>query len=169
MNPVQRSLTSLSIAAINLPHIAMWAEQGQDVSPFLKLLQKQKAFLTGELKSEANLLRFFEDFSTWRQNIDYDDSLSRQICELSCAALYSSVESLQDPECDDTLLLTGFIDQIYNDMDDMGAETGDLKGYWIDIQSELKTNLKPIKQRPVNRDFFKWLTSHDVSLFGLSE
>lgn len=168
MNPVQCSLIGLAIASINHPHMELLAQQGLDIEDYQKLLQKQRSYLSGELKSEANLLRFFAAFSDWRQQQDFNDTLNDQIADLCCAALYSSIEMLHDPECDDTELLFGYLSQIHDVMSEMGAETDSLRTYTQEFRTELHAQIDNLSQRPVNKAFFSWLRSFDASLFGLS-
>ena len=168
MNAIQCSLTALSLATINQPHIALLKEQGVDVAPYQKLLQKQRSYLSGELKSEANLLRFFEQFSEWRQAQPLDANLNDRIADLCCASLYGSVEMMHDSECDDIELLYGYVDQLFAEIDELGGESETLAQYFEDIKSELSEHLNNVSQRPVKKEFFKWLDEQDISLFGLS-
>lgn len=168
MTPIQRSLTAFALASINQPHMVMLGEQGVDISPYQKLLQKQKSFLSGELKSEANLLRFFEQFSEWRQQQQLDSNLNERIADLCCAALYSSIEMLHDSECDDIALLNGFVAQLYDEMDELGGDSQPLRQYFADLQEELSNHIKLVTQRPVKKELFIWLSEQDTSLFGLS-
>lgn len=169
MKPVQCSLIGLAIATINAPHMALLEQQGQDITNYRRLMRKQRSFLTGELKSEANLIRFFVAFSEWQQQQVFEDTLNDQIADLCCSALYASVEMLQDPECDDTELLFNYIRQIHDTMDDMGSDTGPLREYTSAFQTELLSQLESISQRPVGLAVFKWLDTLDTSLFGLAE
>lgn len=168
-SPVARSLFATLVARINLPHLLMEKDAGNDIQPFEKLLTKQLAFLRGELKSQANLIRFHDDFDLWRQQRDSDDSLAARITELCCAALHSAVETLLDPECDDTALLIGNIGDLHDEMDALGANTEGLRQYWQDIQNEFNAEFANLKQLPVNKGYFQWLIEMDVSLFGVSE
>jgi len=169
MKPVQCSLIGLAIATINSPHMALLEQQGHDISDYQKLMRKQRSFLTGELKSEANLMRFFVAFSEWQQQQAFEDTLNDQIAELCCSALYASVEMLQDPECDDTELLFSYIGQIHDTMDEMGSDTQPLREYTKALRAELMTQLESVSQRPAGHAIFKWLDTLDTSLFGLAE
>ncbi|MCD8524170.1 MAG: hypothetical protein LRY72_18205 [Saccharospirillaceae bacterium] len=168
--PIQRASLCAAVASINLPHISFWCEQqGCDPEPYRKLLSKVLSFLRGELKSEANLLRFHESFSEWRLAQDEEDSLSYRILEASCAALYSATETLFDAECDDIDLLCQSLAAIYDEMDELGAETADLREYWQSLQSEWRDMITESSRIPLPKAFFMWLKEADVSLFGLAE
>lgn len=166
--PFQRIALCTTIAAVNAPHVAFWCDQ-LDVrnEHFPKLLSKTLSFLRGELTSEANLLRFHDAFYEWRQQQDEQDNLAYRVMELSCAALHCACETLFDHECDDTELLLGSIESLYDEMDELGADTHDLRTYWQDIQRELSDIVPSNSQIPLPKAYFKWLSELDVSLFGL--
>lgn len=166
--PVARSAFCLAIARVNLPHILMDKADGQDTEAFEKLLTKQTAFLRGELKSRDNLARFYEAFEAWRDARPEDDSLAWRISELSCAALYSSIESLFDEECDDIALISNTISDLYDEMDALGADTEGLRAYWADICAEFAAEFGEARQLPLAKRYFQWLTEMDVSIFGVS-
>lgn len=165
---VARSAFCLAVARINLPHIQMEKADGLDTEAFEKLLSKQTAFLRGELKSRDNLARFYEAFEVWRDARPEDDSLAWRISELSCAALYASIESLFDEECDDTALILNNIGDLYDEMDALGADTSGLRGYWADICQEFEAEFAEVRQLPLAKRYFQWLSEMDVSLFGVS-
>ncbi len=168
--PIQRASLCAAIASINLPHIHFWCEQQNgDPEAYRKLLSKVLSYLRGELKSEANLLRFHEAFSEWRLAQNEEDSLSYRILEASCAALYSATETLFDAECDDLELLRQSLSVIYDEMDELGAETGDLREYWQSLQSEWRDMITDSSRIPLPKAYFAWLKEADVSLFGLAD
>lgn len=160
-----------SICHINAPHIRLMAEQYSiDVVPHEQLRSKVVSWLRGELKSEANLRRFFDDFAEWREQLIDDGSLAYACFELTNAALYSAAESLLDQhEGDDETLLIGTIADLHQQIDELGGDGDGLRQYWRAIQSEEQTQRAHIKQRPLPRAYFQWLAEHDVSLFGVTE
>src|SRR5690606_5403143 len=84
-------------SVINAPHVSFWAEtQHSSAEPYQKLQTKLLAWLRGELKSEANLLRFHEAFCEWRDAQPEDDSLAWRLLQFCCAALHSACETLFD-------------------------------------------------------------------------
>lgn len=166
----QRVAFAAAIANINSPHVQFWGEiHNTDIEPFSKLLTKALSFVRGELKSEANLLRFHDEFCTWREAQQEDDSLAYRILELCAAALHSTCESLFDKECDDTELLQGSVDSIWAEMEELGSETQDLRLYWQDIQGELNEIIGDNSQIPFPKAYFQLLKETDVSLFGLAD
>ncbi len=168
--PARRSAFSLMIATLNTPHILLWCDGQQlNSTPFLKLRQKLQAYLRGELKSESNLLRFFDAFCEWKDSQPEEDSLNYRIAQLTMAALYSATETLFDPECDDMELLTGSVAELYDEMDALGGETTALRDYWQSLSSELDSLLSDNASRPLPAAYFRWLSEADVSLFGLAE
>ena len=168
--PARRSAFSLMIATLNTPHILLWCDGQQlDSTPFLKLRQKLQAYLRGELKSESNLLRFFDAFCDWKDDQPEEDSLNYRIVQLTQSALYSATEALFDPECDDAELLTGAVAELYDEMDALGGETSDLRHYWQSLSSELDSLLSDTASRPLPAAYFRWLSEADASLFGLAE
>lgn len=165
-----RSAYCLLLARINLPHIHMWQDDQQlDVSPYTKLLNKQTAFLKGELTSRANLERFFAQFSEWRSELTESDTLGWQIADLCNAALYASTECIFDDACDDIELLNQYVTDIYAQMTELGAETAELKHYFASIQTEFQSQFSSLRHIPVSKDFFVWMAEMDVSLFGVAE
>lgn len=169
-SPVSRSAFSTLIAVLNIPHIRLLCEHaGTDPEPYLKLCSKVLSFLRGELRSEANLLRFHDAFCDWRQQLAEDDSLNGRIADLSCSALYSAVESLFDPECDDTGLLLGGINELYDELADLGGDADGLRRYWQSLQQEFHEQIADNARRPLPQAFFRWLAETDTSLFGLAE
>jgi hypothetical protein len=166
--PAARSAFCLMVAAINLPHILMDKDNGIETEPFEKLLTKQSAWLRGELKSQANLERFYEAFEEWRQARSEEDTLAWRISGLCCAALYSSIESLLDPECDDIKLICNYVDDLYDEMASLGADVDDLRQYWQEIQSEFNTEFSRTQHLPLSKRYFQWLGEMDTSLFGVS-
>lgn len=171
-NSVARSAWYLAIARINQPHVALFAEgddsNGADISTFTKLMNKQMAFLRGELKSRDNLMRFFNDFSEWRNELELDDdSLGDAIVDLTLSALYASVESVFDPESDDVELLNDFVVRCQDEMVELDSDYAGLKDYFADIQQEFTDQFGAVRQIPVGKVYFDWLKELDVSLFGL--
>lgn len=168
MSPIQRSALCATIAAVNAPHIRFWAEHTQsDTSAYTKLLTKILSFLRGELKSQANLLRFHDEFYAWREQQAEEDSLAYRVLELSNAALHSAVESLFDPECNDLELLQASLSQCWDEMTELGAETNDLRAYWADVKEEVLNNVTDKRQLPLPKEYFALIKEADVSLFGL--
>ena len=169
MTQFQRIALCASLAVINAPHVSFWSEtQHNSAEPYQKLQTKLLAWLRGELKSEANLLRFHEAFCDWRDAQPEDDSLAWRLLQFCCAALHSACETLFDPECDDTELLLGSLEALWAEMNELGAETGDLRQYWHSLQQELPDLIKDNTRLPFPKAWFAWLQEADVSLFGLS-
>lgn len=168
MTPIQRSALCTAIAAINLPHIEFWAEHTQaETVPYTKLLTKVLSYLRGELKSQANLLRFHDEFYAWREQQTEEDSLAYRILELCNAAIYSSVESLFDPECNDIELLEGTLESCWIEMTELGAETSDLRNYWAELRAEILSYVSDKRQIPLPKEYFALIKDADVSLFGI--
>lgn len=168
MTPIQRSALCTAIAAINLPHIEFWAEHTQaETVPYNKLLTKVLSYLRGELKSQANLLRFHDNFYAWREQQTEEDSLAYRILELCNSAIYSSVESLFDPECNDIELVEGTLNNCWDEMAELGAEVSDLRNYWSEIRAEILSLVTESRQLPLPKEFFTMLKEANVSLFGM--
>ena len=168
MSPIQRSALCASLAAINSPHIQFWGEHTDtDTTPYTKLLTKVLSYLRGELKSQANLLRFHDEFYAWREQQNEEDSLAFRLLELSNAALHSAVESLFDPECNDVELLQASLNQCWDEMAELGAETADLRSYWADIKEEVLNSVSDKRQLPLPNEYFVLIKEADVSVFGL--
>ncbi len=168
MTPIQRSALCAAIASINSAQVQLWAEHAQvDTAPYSKLLSKVLSYLRGELKSQANLLRFHDEFYAWREQQEGEDSLAYRILELCNAALYSAVESLFDPDCDDLELLEASLESNWDEMIELGAEVSDLRSYWADIRSEVLSIVTDKRQLPLPKEYFALLKDADVSLFGI--
>ena len=168
--PARRSATAFLIARVNQPHIDLAADSGySDMSHLNKLLQKTSAYLRGELKSEANLLRFHEAFCEWREQLPDADNLNEAIIQLISSAAYSAVESLFDPECDDTDLLINAVNEIYADMKDAGSDTADFEEYFTSLLDACAEVVNENAARPLPAAYFDLLKQADASLFGLSQ
>lgn len=166
--PIQRSALAAALASINQAHLQFWQEsQGIDCAPYFKLLSKVLNFLRGELKSENNLMRFYDEFYQWRDTLMAQDNLAYRIVELCNSALYSSVESLFDPECDDSELLLGSLADCWAEMAELGAETHEMQNYWQELQQQLQTLVTSQSRIPLSKAYFTFLQEADVSLFGL--
>ena len=169
MTQFQRIALCAGIAVINSPHVRFWCgTQNSSDEPYQKCQTKLLSWLRGELKSEANLLRFHDDFCTWRDAQPEADSLAWRLLQLCCAALHSACETLFDPECDDIDLLLGSMEALWAEMEELGAETSDLRQYWHSLQEELLGIVKDNTRLPLPKAWFQWLQEADVSLFGLS-
>lgn len=165
---IQRSALSAALASINQAHLQFWQDsQAVDCAPYFKLLTKVLSFLRGELKSEANLLRFHDEFYQWREALEPADNLAYRILELCNAALHSAIESLFDKECDDTELILGSLDDCWTEMAELGADTQDLKEYWQEIQTELNAIVTENSKIPLPKDYFALLKELETSLFGV--
>ena len=168
MTQYQRIGLALSLAHLNQPHTFFWQESQQvDTAPYHKLLSKTLNFVRGELKSEANLLRFHDEFYQWREQLLPQDNLAYRLVELNNAALHSAVESLFDPECDDIDLLLGSLQERWDEYSALGAETDALLSYWQDIQHELNDILPSTCKLPFPKTYFALLKDTNVSLFGI--
>ncbi|WP_221798575.1 hypothetical protein [Oceanobacter mangrovi] len=166
-NHIARSAWCLVIASVNRIHVDIWSNG--DCEPFNKLLSKQTAFLRGELKSRDNLARFFNEFIDWRATLEADDSLGWLAADLAMAALYASVETLFDEECDDVGLLNQYIDDILGDLIEMQPEMEPLQQYSSELLQEFTASWSSVRQVPVSKDFFQWLGQQDTSLFGVAD
>ncbi|MEN9464683.1 MAG: hypothetical protein RL217_864 [Pseudomonadota bacterium] len=165
---LQRSALCAALAQINSPHVQFWQEhQNIDCAPYFKFLSKHLSFLRGELKSEANLLRFHEDFMNWRENLAEADNLAFRILELCNACLHSALESLFDPDCDDMALILGSLTALWDEMDELGHNSQELRLYWQELEAEILAQVGQKAQRPLAKDYFLLLKDADVSLFGL--
>lgn len=169
LSSLQRSALCAALAQINAPHVQFWQEhQNIDCAPYVKFLSKHLSFLRGELKSEANLLRFHDEFMTWRETLTEADNLAFRILELCNACLHSALESLFDPDCDDMALILGSLTALWDEMDALGHDTQDLRHYWQELQAEILEQVSAKAQRPLAKDYFLLLKNADVSLFGLA-
>ena len=165
---VARSAICTAIASINEVHVIFWGEHNNiDITPFQKLVRKTLSFLSGELKSESNLQRFYVEFQDWRETLEEDDSLAWRITELCFASLSSAVDCLFDPECDDLSLIENTLFGLYEEMDELGADSEPLKEYWSALKNEWQEQLNGKTQRPLPQLFFRTLNESDASLFGL--
>lgn len=166
-SPLNRSAYCLAVATINAPHMVLWQEQGNDQTPFKKLLQKQTLWLLGELKSKANLERHFTEFEEWRKEQIFDDSIGGRIQDMTCTALHLSLEQLLDTDCDDIDLLEGYIGALMDELDDLDQDTQPMRQYLIDIQTEF-SDFGVFSNIPLPKQFRRWLSEFDASLFGLT-
>lgn len=165
---IQRSALSAALASINSAHIQFWQDtQEVDCAPYFKLLGKVLNFLRGELKSEANLTRFHDEFYQWREALVAQDNLAFRLVELCNAALHCAVESLFDPECNDLLLLQGSLENCWEEYDELGADSTELKNYWQEIQQEIFTLVNEQSAIPLPKEYFLLLKETDISLFAL--
>lgn len=169
--PIARSAFCTMIAHINAPHLTLAQSEGMNAAPYFKLLQKQTAWLKGELKSQSNLERFYAEFAEWRQSeVLSDDAgdLGDQVVDLACHSLYLALEQLLDTECDDTDILLHYVESLYDQLDEAGQDTRPMRAYWSDIQAEFAP-YQNLTSRPVPKQFFNWLSELNASLFGLCE
>lgn len=167
---LQRAALGAAVAKFNAPHVQLWCEQNDSsIEPFNKLQTKLQSYLRAELKSLDNLHRFFDEFYQWRQEQPLNDTLNDRIADLACAALYSATEGMFDPECDDTDLILQTLNSLYDEMDELGADTSDLRQYWLELQNELSELVTSSSQRPLSKDWFRWLSDTTVSPFGMEE
>ena len=167
---VQRAAFCAAVACINAPHVKLWCEENHtEPGPFERLQAKVLSYLRAELKSLDNLKRFFDEFYEWRQQQPLNDTLNDRIADLACAALYSACETLLDPECDDVELILNSIEELYAEVDALGGDVEGLRDYWQALQQELNELVTDKAQRPLSKDWFRWLTDTSVSLFGLEE
>jgi len=165
---VKRAAMAYLIVRTNHPHILLAEEvSGLQPAPLNKLMQKTEAWLRGELKSEANLLRFFEEFCSWRDTLPEPQNLNDQIVQLVITAMYATIEALMDPECDDSDLLNGAVNDIYSEIQDEGADTMELQEYFTGLQNELNAVVSNTAVRPLPKTYFELLKEADASLFGL--
>ena len=164
----QRAAWCAAVAKINRAHLEFWCERNEyPAAPFIKLSNKLDAYLKGELKSLANLERFHAAFADWRNDLPEDDNLAYRIAELVCSALYSGVEAILDPECDDTVLLSANIEDLYQELASLSDHSNEMQEYWLEIQQALNETLADSKSTPVSREYFDMLKQVDTSLFGL--
>lgn len=169
VSPAARSLWCYAFISSCQPHLDLQQiEMEQDFSAWNKLLSKLKAFLTGELKSESNLLRFYEAFCQWHEQSTAGDNINSEITELCAAATRSAVDALFDPECDDHLLIDQSVTDIHQQIKEMGGAGDELNQYWSELKSEWWELLQAVKQRPVSPSLLKTLSA-EVSPFGLEQ
>ena len=164
---ISRSLWCYLLVESCMPHLQLQSEEIQtDFSPWYKLLTKLRAYLTGELKSDANLMRFHEDFYQWHETLAMGDSLNSDIIQICASATNSAIDSLFDPECNDIELITKAVESIYEEIDAMGGSAKELKAYWQELNSEFWQEVRNIKQRPISTELLTNLKA-EVSPFGL--
>ena len=157
------------IAYINRHHIRLEAEAtGFDTQPFNKLLSKTELWLKAELKSADNFLRFFEAYADWRDEVHAGDTLSGNIFELTCSALYVAADLLLHGDNDDMPVLLNMVDELHSLMTELGGDGEGLSQYWQSLQQELTGHQSQIHARPLPMNVFKWLQQQEVSLFGLT-
>lgn len=155
-----------ALAWLNTPHLNMLAEHRQlDTSPYAKLLRKTESWLAGELKSEANLQRFFEQFADWREQLELQDSLTDAIVDLCNAALFTATEAcLAEANEEEWQLVTGYLQQLQQTP---GLDSEGLQQYWQDVSHELLQTLGDKVQHPLPKAFFMCLRQQPVTTFGI--
>ena len=168
LSPVARSAWCLALINSCTPHIELQASEEQsDFQPWTKLRSKLSTFLSGELKSAANLERFFQEFLQWRENYEPADSLNGRITDLCLAATTAALDMLNDEECDDTGLIRQTMNDIYTELDELGGDAEGLQAYWQELDSEWCSALAGVKQRPLSRTVMQTIQATEVSPFGL--
>lgn len=170
LSPVAQSCWCYALVNSCLPHIRLQSEEsGDNYAHWYKLLNKLNAFLTGELKSESNLQRFYEAFAEWRDSFASEDSLNQQITELCLAATDTAVTLLIDAECDEAHLIPSSMTELYEEIEALGGPANELQSYWNELMGEWLECLTTVKQRPVSRSVMKNLCDVSVSPFGLED
>jgi len=167
--PVARSAWCFAVSINCQPHVALQSEElGFDLAPLDKLNRKLAAFLSGELKSQSNLERFFAEFIDWQGKIPEADTLNGRITDLALAAMTAACDSLLDPECNDCELIQHTLSDLHSELDEVGGDASALRLYWQELSQEWQAALASVSQRPIARDIMKVLQDSDVSVFGLS-
>jgi hypothetical protein len=168
LSPIGRSAWCYAVSVCCRPHLELQAdEDGFDLAPLNKLVSKLGNYLNGELKSHSNLERFFNEFIESRDQYELSDSLNGRISELAFSAITGAFDALNDDECDDTDLISASLNDLFDELDELGGESAPLRAYWQELDQEWKAALASTKQRPIARDIMKSITETDVSMFGL--
>lgn len=168
LSPVARTAWCLALINSCAAHIDLQASEDElDFQPWAKLRSKLTAYLSGELKSAANLERFFQEFLLWRENYEPADSLNGRITALCLAATVAALDMLNDEECDDTDLIRQNMSDLYSELDELGGDASGLSAYWQELDNEWCNALAATKQRPLARSVMTAINTTDVSPFGL--
>ncbi|MDF1764462.1 MAG: hypothetical protein P1U57_13715 [Oleibacter sp.] len=170
LSPIARASWCFAVARSCMPHVHLQAAQQQwDLTALLKCLSKLEAFLSGELQSQDNLMRFYGDFVQWRDSLTAEDQFNARVCELSFSALCASLDTLSDDECDDIDMIKAVVNQLYEELTEIGGPTPELRSYWEELNEEWLESLEDVSQRPLPKASLRVLTNVDVSPFGLVE
>lgn len=168
LSPIGRSAWCYAVSLCCRPHLDLQADEDQfDLATWNKLMSKLGNFLNGELKSQSNLERFFNEFTDWREGYESSDSLNGRITEFAFSAVIGAFDALNDDECDDSDLLRSTLNDLYDELDELGGESESLRQYWAELDQEWSDALSSIKQRPIARGTMKSITDTEVSMFGL--
>jgi len=169
LSSVARSTWCLALIDCCSPHVLLESdERKQEFGHWQKAVSKLRAFLAGELKSDANLERFYQAFSDWEATYETSDSLNGRITALVFSATHTAVAALFDEDSDDTQLIRGNIDELHQELGELGGDMQGLSQYWQELDAEWSQKLRDIQQRPVAAATLKEVLSTDVSIFGLS-
>ena len=170
LSPVAQSCWCFALINSCQPHIRLQQDENQaDFGPWNKVLSKLNAFLSGELKSESNLQRFYDAFCDWRDQQKSEDSFNQMITDVCMATTDAAITLLFDGECDDVRLLPGSMTELYEQLEALGGPAVELEAYWNELNTEWVSLLQGVKQRPVSRDILRQLCDVSVSPFGLED
>lgn len=138
----RRSAYCAALTQLNINHIILFSDLNeQNPKPALKLLTKVWSFLEGELKSLDNLERFFNEFDQWQNQLLTNlDSFGAMAAQQACQSLYSAAYALLDESANDCDLVYKSLQQLLEEMKEMGAETEEL----IQQQQEFDTQILEI-------------------------
>jgi len=143
-------------------------QQNQEFAEWKKLVNKLRAYLSGELKSSSNLERFYMEFCEWEETFTPSDTLNGRITDLVFSATHAAANALFDDECDDSDLIRKTINELHNELTDVGGDGEGLSEYFQNLDIEWTNLLRDLRQRPVAQPLIKEVCSTDVSVFGLS-
>jgi|TARA_B100000676_G_scaffold305703_1_gene360440 hypothetical protein len=169
LSPIARSAWCLALIDSCIPHLTL--EESETASNFdhwKKAISKLRAFISGELKSESNLERFYNAFSDWEATFENTDSLNGRISALVFSATHTAFAALFDEDSDDTSLIRGNINDLHQELEALGGDGEGLADYWKELDSEWTSALSNVKQRPISGAILRSLADVDTSPFGLS-
>ncbi|GGY41049.1 hypothetical protein GCM10011297_12580 [Bacterioplanes sanyensis] len=165
MQPYAIAARAFTLTQLCWPHLLMLAEHRElDIHPATKLLNKTNSWLRGELKSEANLQRFFDDFADWREQLEQHDSLADDIADLTLSSLFCAAEAcLGGASEEDWQLLQQWLQQLQQTSP---LEGEPLHAYWNELMSEQDELLGEEPQKPLAKAYFHWLAQQPATPFG---
>jgi uncharacterized protein YjaG (DUF416 family) len=166
----RRATYCAALSQLNMNHILLFSELKQlDPKPAVKLMTKTWSFLEGELKSLDNLERFFNEFDEW-QNSLLDDlsSFGAMAAQQACQSLYSAAYALIDESANDCHPIYMALQQLLDDMAEMGADHESLKQRQAEIDQEIMTIINSDQSRKnIVLNVHKLVSSETASSLGI--
>lgn len=135
----RRAAYCAALSQLNMNHILLFSELKQsDAKPAQKLMSKTWAYLQGELKSLDNLERFFNEFDQWQTSLLDDlSSFGAMAAQQACQSLYSAAYALIDESANDCYPIYMALQQLLEDMAEMGADADGLKQRQQELDDEI--------------------------------